>query len=110
MNEGMWLNFAGYVLGVAVHVGSKWTDSYQASGSWQTFGRTQAGATVRNGIAALILFGVWQTGALTSALGALGGTEVQLPLNFATSTFAGYVMDSMAKNLIPAPKPDAPGN
>ena len=109
------LNFIGYLTGVLVHVGCKWTDDYQTTKKWNTFWQASAGYTIQNGVFALIVFVLWQTGTLRKLFDMAGIPDLGLPINFGTSLFAGYILDSIGKNIVPASlrqklesKPEAP--
>ena len=106
--------FWGYVLGVLLHVVFKWGTwkSENTASSWGAYWKAKAGENVSSGVAAVVFYGLWSTGLLavlilaiySSALSVMGasmdaGTNPELPITFATSIFAGYVMDSIARAL-----------
>jgi hypothetical protein len=103
------MEIIGYILGVVLHVGFKWASWKQGSKSaWSAYWNEYSGVNIAGGIAAVVCFGLWESGAIPAVLGAVANAAasvvghqgtVPLPGGFWGSLAAGYLMDSVARTL-----------
>jgi hypothetical protein len=102
------MDFLGYVLGVLAHVAFKWSGWKTKDREWGAYWREYAGLNISGGIAAVVCFGLWGSGAIPSVLNTIANgaaamighaDPVQIPTGFWGALGAGYILDSAARTI-----------
>jgi len=103
------MNALGYLFGVLLHIGFKWSSWKRKDRPWLSYWREYAGLNISAAIAAFVCFGLWEIGWLAAFFSGIGrfiyaaaGSDEPapaLPITPWTSLFAGYILDSVARTV-----------
>ena len=96
-----------YFVGVLLHVGVKWSTwkTQQKDAGWMSYWRDNLALNIQAGITAVVCFVIWEQHLFSRLANATLGDAANIPeleVTAWSSLFAGYLFDSVGRNIIVA--------